>query len=86
MLCVPADPAEGVYVTEQVPEPFRVQAPEVPKVPVPEEVKLTVPPGVEAPPPDWVSVTDAVQVVVWPVPTGEGEQATEVEVVRLATA
>ena len=61
----------------------RVQVPPEENVPVPPE-KLTVPPG-RMTVPEPVSATVAVQDVESPTGTEDGEQTTEVEVVRLVT-
>jgi hypothetical protein len=85
IVCVP--PTEGVYVTEQVP----VVCPVPPSVhdpalnePEPELVKVTVPVGRSVPVPD-ASETVAVQVLATPALTVEGEQLTEVVLLRLLT-
>jgi hypothetical protein len=81
---VPSDPAAGVKLTEQasVPDPGRVQLAGE-KVPVPPE-KVTVPEG-RMVVPESVSVTVAVQVDGEFTGTEDGEQLTEVDVVRVAT-
>ena len=47
-------------------------------------LKATVPPGVDAVP-DAVSLTNAVQVTIWPIATETGEQVTAVLVPRRPT-
>ena len=68
-----------------VPVGDRVHVPELEKLPpLVSEPKLTLPVGVEGVP-TLASVTVAVQVVDWPTATGDGEQPTPVEVMRLVT-
>ena len=57
-------------------------APGFPNVPEPSVEKVTVPVDVDEPAP-FVSRTVAVQVVVAPASTGDGEQLTLVDVVRV---
>ena len=77
---LPAEPDDGVYVTEQLPLPFNVQVAEL-NAPAALLDQLIVPDGVDAVPAA-VSVTVAVHVVAVPTATDGGLHTTAVDVDR----
>ena len=82
IVCVPEPTSVGVYITEHLPVPSSVHVALL-NVPTPLLIHVTVPVGVFFVPGP-VSLTVAVQVVVWSTTTLPGVQATDVAVERFA--